>query len=466
MSGLAEWCLINGHTVSGSDLSSSPVINRLTRLGAHVVNEHRAQNVEPADLIVHSTAIPPLNVERTAAAQLGIPVLSRGELLGELSRGMQTIAVCGSHGKSTTTALLGCALRTVWPATVYLGAKCLDFNSSVHVGSHQRLIAEVDESDGSFLSFRADMIVLTGLSNDHVGHYGNRETLYAAFERFLKTGSRLYLPVACIDEPDIQTFLHQRQINARTYGFSESAHVRASELQQTDGHCTFRLHAPGGQNHNESGHEVMVRIPVMGRHNVLNCLAAISAGLQLGCSLDDLLTPLHQFKGVEKRLEKICETADQRVYIDYAHNPQKIAAALDTLASVYGRSSVVCVFQPHRFTRLQSMWDDFLSCFSQSACVVVLPIYSAGEKPPTEDLQEKFRQALQSTQPDLKIHTANSPCALSDTLFDTIRPIGKNGKSDPASEVTVTVFVGAGDVSNWAHPFLDRLRQDKCSSGH
>lgn len=456
MSGLAEWCLIQGHSVSGSDQARSATIDRLVNLGARFTLGHHAQNVGNADLVIHSAAVPAHNVEWTAARDRGLPVLSRGELLGELSRGLQTIAICGSHGKSTTTALLGCALRSVWPATVYLGAKCLDFGSSVHVSSNPRLIAEVDESDGSFLSVQADMILLTGLSNDHVSHYGSAAELHEAFHRFLRSGSRLFQPIACIDEPEIERFLKRYKLEAWTYGFSQSAVVRASDLTQQDGGCSFRLHIPAKSRLAPAPQECEVKLPVMGRHNVLNCLAALSAGLQLGFEPEDLLRPLQNFRGVEKRLEKVHETGNARVYLDYAHNPQKINAALETLAHVYGRASLICVFQPHRFTRLHSMWDDFLTCFKHTDTVILLPVYAAGENSPDGHMLERFQMQLGNAQPDLSILAANSPGTLSDLLFAKMAE--SSSESQTLSPLSVTVFVGAGDVWEWARPFLSRLK--------
>lgn len=455
VSGLAEWCLVQGQSVSGSDQACSPSIDRLVRLGARFTEGHDAANISNADLVIHSTAVPADNVELIAARERGLPVLSRGELLGEFSRGLQTIAICGSHGKSTTTALLGCALRAVWPATVYLGAKCLDFGSSVHVSPSPRLIAEVDESDGSFLAVQADLIVLTGLSNDHVSHYGTTARLYEAFHRFIRSGSRLFQPVACIDEPEIERFLSDHKISAWTYGFSPSAHVRASDLRQLDSGCTFRLHTPTNNKLDSGSRQYEVRLPVMGRHNVLNSLAALSAGLQLGFQPDDLLQPLQNFRGVEKRLEKIHENEQLRVYLDYAHNPQKINAALETLAHVYGRSSIICIFQPHRYTRLQSMWDDFLTCFKHTNKIILLPVFSAGESAPSVSILDQFRRALGDAQADLTIQSAKSPEELSDLIFDkmTHRP----SQPQTQSPISVTLFLGAGDVWEWAQPFLSRL---------
>ena len=467
MRGLAEWALLEGLVVTGSDRSSSEATRRLEALGARLRYAHDGQAVLTADLVVHSTAVRQDNPELCMARSAQRPIFSRGQLLGELSRHRQTIAICGSHGKTTTTALMGHCLRDLWPAHVYAGARVSNFGSSFHFGDSRRLIAEVDESDGTFLEVHNDLSVLTGLSNDHEGHYGSRESLYEAFATFLRRSSLLTKPIVCSSDPEVRDFVKSRKIDVLSYGFDDNADIVASQVR-FDGHISeFQVQVNPRRSDKvtvfsgQSFRPLAVTLPMLGSHNVLNALAVFAAGCQLGVSWEALAQAMKSFSGVEQRLERLCSLSGIDVFSDYAHNPQKIAALIETLNGAYGHDRVTFIFEPHRYSRLQSMWQDFVNALKRASRLWILPLYDAGEHPIAGIGRDELLVALkESGQTSGSLVDARSVAqALEPTSGDFSGILEKVTKAKPLHESQAVVFLGAGKSHQFAQYFAALLRK-------
>lgn len=467
MLGLAEWSLLEQLQVSGSDRETSAGAQRLEALGARIDYHHNGTAAADAHLVVHSTAIRDDNPELKLARGHGIPVLSRGQLLGELSRHRQTIAVCGSHGKSTTTALLGHCLREHWPAHVYLGARAHNFGSSFHYGDSRRLIAEVDESDGTFLDVRNDLSVLTGLSNDHEAHYGSREKLYDAFEQFLKQSSVLTKPIVCGSDPEIRQFVKNRQLDVMSYGFDPSCDISASNVlfRGPVSHFSVSL-SKKVQTARPSAFDsprgpVDVALPMLGHHNILNALSVFAAALQLGVPWESVVSAMRAFAGVERRMERMCSRGLVSVFSDYAHNPQKIAAIIETIQRAFGAGQVLCLFEPHRYTRLKSMWDDFIATLQSADNLRVLPIYDAGEAPITgisrQSLIEAINRGFNSDRSQSRGRKLAGGADPTEADFSGIlQEVLQNTRNN---EPCAVIFLGAGSSHKWARMFVSQLEK-------
>lgn len=452
MLGLAEWAIIEGLRVTGSDTRRTPATERLTALGATIEYNHSGSLVEQADLVVRSTAIRSDNPELLRAAAAGVRTISRGQFLGEMSRHRRTIAICGSHGKSTTTAMLAHALRGFWPAHVYLGAVARNFSSSFHSSNGARLIAEVDESDGTFLDFHNDISVLTGLSNDHESFYGSKAGLYNAFQKFMERSSLLTTPVACAGDPEVRDFIATRRMRCQTYGLTSDCEVYATEIKFNGPVSSFMVRSGSS---GPSLEPVSVTLPCLGSHNVMNALAVFAIAVQLGVPWPLIAPTLTTFSGVERRMERIFSDSRMDVFSDYAHNPQKIAAALQTLCDSYGRQKVLCIFEPHRYTRLHSMWAGFIDALGKCAKILVLPLYSAGESPIEGYGRRELVAALNAHHQG---NDAPGQCTQAadieptDTCFSGILDSVIRNRDSKAK--TAIVFVGAGYSHDYACQFV------------
>ena len=455
MLGLAEWAIIEGLRVTGSDSRRSPATERLSALGARIEYNHSGSYADHADLVVRSTAIRPDNPELLRAAAAGVRTISRGQFLGEMSRHRRTIAICGSHGKSTTTAMVAHALRDFWPAHVYLGAIARNFASSFHSGNGSRLIAEVDESDGTFLDFHNDFSILTGLSNDHESHYGSKTALYDAFQKFLEGSSLLTVPVVCAGDPEVRQFIKERNISCQTYGLTSDCDVFATDIKFSGATSSFIVKAGSS---NPAVESVSVRMPTLGNHNVMNALAVFAVAVQLGIPWTLIAPTMARFAGVERRMERIYSNPSIDVFSDYAHNPQKISAALQTLCESYGKDKVVCIFEPHRYTRLQSMWTGFIEALVKCGSILIAPLYSAGETPIAGIGRRELVEALRTNHQgnDAQSHrTQAADIEPTDAGFSGI--IDSVVRNPDTMRKTAVVFVGAGYSHDYACQFVAML---------
>ncbi len=374
MSGLAEVLLRSGFTVSGSDLGTSAVTGRLAALGARIAQGHTAKNLGSAQVLVVSSAVDENNPEVAEARRRGIPIVLRGELLAEVMRPKFGIAVAGSHGKTSTTSMIATMMIAAGlDPTVLIGGRLASMDSNARVGNGDFLVAESDESDGSFLLLNPILEVITNIDREHLDHYANIDEIRAAFLEFAGKVPFYGAVVACIDDANIAAILPQIRRRVITYGRSPGAHYRISE--ESCGHFSgeFRLTTAAS----DLG---LVKLHVPGSHNVLNAAAAIAIGIQAGLTPEAAIAGLAEYRGVDRRFQVRGEAAGVTVIDDYGHHPTEIAATL-AAARACRYNKVHMIFQPHRYTRTRALMDEFAGCFAKADSVILLDIYAASEKP-------------------------------------------------------------------------------------
>ena len=375
MSGIAEVLLSLGHRISGSDLKSSDLTKRLGSLGAEIVIGHSEANVCAAEVVVISSAVGEDNPEVVVARRNFIPVIPRAEMLAELMRLKSSVAVGGSHGKTTTTSLIGTMLtRAGLDPTLVIGGKLNHLGVNAWLGQGDCMVVEADESDGSFLLLNPTVAVVTNIDMEHLNYYSSLEHIKADFLSFINRVPFYGFSVLCLDDPNVQSLLPKVKKRYITYGFSAQAHISARNITCNSWGYSYEL-TQGGT---ELG---IVTVNIPGKHNVLNSLAAAAVGLEMSLSIEDVIGGLEDMKGVGRRFEKKGEAGGVVAIDDYAHHPTEIKATLDALTDCFARRRRVVVFQPHRYSRVESLFEDFLSAFNQADCLVITEIYSAGETP-------------------------------------------------------------------------------------
>ncbi|NLY40412.1 MAG: UDP-N-acetylmuramate--L-alanine ligase [Desulfovibrionales bacterium] len=374
MSGIAEVLLNLGYTVSGSDLVSSPVSQRLASLGAVIYVGHERSHVQDAQVVVRSTAVRDDNPELTEARLQAIPIIPRAEMLAELMRLKTSVAVAGTHGKTTTTSLLATIFKEArMDPTVIIGGRLNAYGTNAILGQGKYLIAEADESDGSFLCLLPRVSIVTNVDADHLDYYKDFDAIRDSFVHFMNSVPFYGLNVVCGDDPGVQSVLSQVRRPVLTYGFAETNVLRAEILS-----CTAGSHFAVYYQGNFWG-EVQLAHP--GRHNVLNALGAIGVALEAGVPKDDIIAGLAAFGGVGRRFERKGERNNVLVIDDYGHHPTEIAATLDTARACFPERRLVVAFQPHRFTRTQALFGDFAKVFEPADLLLLTEIYPASEVP-------------------------------------------------------------------------------------
>jgi UDP-N-acetylmuramate--alanine ligase len=373
MSGLAEILRTLEFDVSGSDLREGENTRNLQRLGVRIDVGHRAQNVHGADVVVYTSAVSSDNPELVEARLRGIPAIARAEMLAELMRVKYGIAIAGSHGKTTTTSLVATILRASgFDPTVVVGGRMASLSSNARLGAGDLLVAEADESDGSFLRLTPTIAVVTNIDPEHLDFYKTHEAVKEAFVAFLEKVPFYGLSVLCLDHPHVQDLLprvHRRHV---TYGLSSQAQYSARNIAFRGLSTSFVAYRRG-----EPLGEFTVRMP--GQHNVLNTLAAIAVADELEVPLDVMKEALATFHGVARRFSIVDVAEGVTLVDDYGHHPAEIEATLSAARNAYDKRILVA-FQPHRYTRTESLWDDFTRSFNKADVVLVCDIYAAGEK--------------------------------------------------------------------------------------
>lgn len=374
MSGIAEVLLDLGYKISGSDLNTSPVTENLEKKGATIYRGHAASHVEGVDVVIYSSAIDPKNPECQRALELHLPMIRRAEMLAELMRLKFGIAVAGSHGKTTTTSLVATIFQEAnLDATHIIGGIVSNLGGNARMGEGKFLIAEADESDGSFLQLSPIMAAITNIDDDHLDHYGTKEKIVEAFVEFVN--KLPFYGKAALNANDSVSWSIRERLKRPTvwYGMETKADYVASGISYSAKGTTFLLSfedRPVGK----------VESHLIGAHNVANTLAAIAVSHQAGVGWDMIFSGLLKFKGVGRRLEKIYEKGDFIVIDDYGHHPTEIAATIKALRGVDERRLTV-VFEPHRFTRTRNFWKEFQECFTGADEIYISPIYAASEAP-------------------------------------------------------------------------------------
>ena len=382
MSGIAEVLHNLGYSVSGSDRASTPVTARLAQLGVTVFQGHDAANIADADVVVTSSAIGEDNVELKAARERRTPVVPRAEMLGELMRFRRGIAIAGTHGKTTTTSLTASVLAEAgYDPTFVIGGQLNSAGANARLGTGEYLVAEADESDGSFLMLSPIMAVVTNIDVDHLENYGGDfGRVRQAFADFLHRLPFYGMAVLCIDDAEVAQMAHEITRTVLTYGIdNHEADVRALNVRQTGFEMHFDLQLPGRKD------VLPVRLNLPGRHNVLNALAAVAIGWQLGVDETALAGALAGFQGVGRRFHRRGELAlDQGTVLlvdDYGHHPSELQAVFDAVRGGWPERRMVVAFQPHRYSRTRDLMDDFARVLCEADVLVLTEVYPAGEKP-------------------------------------------------------------------------------------
>ena len=438
MSGIAEVLLNMGYQVTGSDLRRSESVERVERLGAKVFIGHDAANIEGAQVVVYSSAVPADNVEVLAARSRQVPAIPRAEMLAELMRLKYGIAVAGTHGKTTTTSMLAAVLAEGrLDPTVVVGGRISSLGSNARLGQGEYLVAEADESDGSFLKLSPTIAVVTTIDAEHLDHHGTLENLSAAFLTFINKVPFYGAAVLCLDQPNIQRLIPKVEKRIVTYGLESAADLTARRLELREMTSRFEVLQRGTLLG-----ECSLRVP--GRHNVLNALAAIGVGLDLELSFHTIQKALAGFSGVQRRFQICGEAHGILVVDDYGHHPAEIRATLAAAKAGFDRR-VVTVFQPHRYTRTLHLRGDFLTAFNQSDLLVVMDIYAAGETPIPYVTARALADDIRSHGHRDVTYLGNDRGRILDYLVDITRP----------GDLVLTL--GAGDVGQLGPDLLHRL---------
>jgi UDP-N-acetylmuramate--alanine ligase len=437
MCGIAEVLLNLGYQVSGSDLRTGEATERLAGLGGRIFQGHEAANVEGAQVVVYSTAVKPDNPEVVAARAQGIPVIPRADMLAELMRMKYGIAVAGSHGKTTTTSLVAAVLaRGGLDPTIVVGGRLRSTGSNARLGHGQFLVAEADESDGSFLRLSPAVAVITNIDREHLDHYGSLEELRQAFIYFANRVPFYGVSILCADDPQVRGILPQVTKRHLLYGTAPDAALRAEDVRLDAQGASFRVISDG----RELG---TVRLALPGLHNVLNALAAVAVGLEIEVAFGHISEALGTFHGVGRRFETRGEVGGVKVVDDYGHHPTEIAATL-AAARTLGRR-VLVLFQPHRYTRTALLHREFGTCFGDADKVWVLDIYPAGESPVPGVTARTIVQSAEALGHKQLIHIGDAGAAV-EAVAREARP----------GDLVLTL--GAGDVGKLGDQLLAKLR--------
>lgn len=444
MSGIAEVMHNLGYTVQGSDIADSYVIDGLRKRGIKVMIGHDADNLGDAAVVVTSTAVKAGNPERDAALERRIPLVRRAEMLAELMRLKNTVAVAGTHGKTTTTSLIAAMLdHGGIDPTVINGGIINSYGSNARLGASDWMVVEADESDGSFLRLDGTLAVVTNIDPEHLDHYGDFDAIKRAFVEFVENVPFYGAAIMCLDHPEVQAILPKiRDRRIITYGFSAQADIRGENVSPFPGGNRFDVVV-----RSRDGSQRMIAgivLPMPGRHNVQNALAAIAVGLEMGMADEAVAHGFDKFGGVKRRFTKVGDIDGVTIIDDYGHHPVEIRAVLSAAREgALGR--VIAIAQPHRFTRLRDHMDDFQQAFNDADMVFISPVYAAGEAP----IEGVDSTALVSGI-KARGHRSAATVTDADDLADKLAAI--------VQENDMVVCLGAGDITKWAAGLADAIR--------
>ena len=440
MSGIAELLLNLGYEVSGSDLKASAVTARLSQLGGRIYSGHDMKNIEGADVVVYSSAVSKDNPEILEARERYVPVIPRAEMLAELMRLKFGIAVAGAHGKTTTTSMVASILMhgNLDPTVVIGGRLDIWGGSNAKLGQGEILVAESDESDGSFMILSPTIAVVTNIDHEHLDHYGSMEAIRKAFIDFINKIPFYGLAVLCLDNEEIQGIMPHLNKRYLTYGMSSQADLRARDMVRGTLQTEFEL-----IYQNQSLGRVTVGKP--GTHNVLNALAAIGVGLELNVPLEDIERGLVNLGGLARRFQIKGEKSGVLVLDDYGHHPTEIVSTLETARTSWPDRRLIVVFQPHRYTRTKLLYERFAIAFNEADVLIVAPLYSAGERPMEGVDSEWLYRGIKEHG-----HKEVILCEDQEDMVKTLMGILTRGD--------VLMTLGAGDIYHLGERVLEQLR--------
>ncbi len=438
MSGIAELLISLGYKVSGSDLKSSPITRRLKKQGATIYIRHKKEQVKDANVCVTSTAISSDNPEVIQAKENMIPIIPRAEMLAELMRIKYSIAISGAHGKTSTTAMVSEVLNTAGlDPTVIIGGllKTLDTNA-LH-GKGEFIVAEADESDGSFLKYSPAVAIVTNIDLEHLDYYKGIDEIKEKFVQFINSVPFYGLSILCLDNEHIQNILPKISVRYTTYGMTAQADTQAKDIHFKGNQSFFTVF----HNKEKLGN---VTLNLAGEHNISNALASIATGLELNIDFEIIKKALEKIEGVKRRLEIKGEKKGILVMDDYGHHPTEIRATLEAVRRSYSKKRIIVLFQPHRYTRTRELFDDFTRSFYRSDILILLPIYAASENKIQGITSEKLLLGI-------KAHGHKNVSFAAD-FKKAISAIEKIIKKDD-----LILTLGAGDIYTLGEKLLDKL---------
>lgn len=451
MSGIAEIMYNLGYKIRGSDLASNVNTERLRLLGIEVLHGHNANNINGAGIVVISSAIKHNNPEYQAAISAKIPIISRAEMLAELMRSKIAIAISGSHGKTTTTALIACIFEAYGlHPTVITGGIMNNRATNAYLGDGDYFIAEADESDATFIKIPATIAVITNIDVEHLDFYKNFDNLISAFRKFIINLPYDGFAVACIDDITVQNLI--AKITSRkiiTYGIdSKNAHIQAFNINTDNGYSTYDVRIKAYNFHNEVI-ITQVTLPALGKHNILNSLAAIAIAVELNLDLNIIKDGFKNFKGITRRFTKIGEYNNITVIDDYAHHPAEIIATIDTARCIADKQQgrVIAVFQPHRYSRLKQLFSEFTHCFQLVDQLYISQIYDAGEQETYNLSHISLVNAIKSYYRSLYVMPINNLDDLPQIIYRQVKPYD------------IILLIGAGDITKFAAILLQQLKE-------
>ncbi|PCI63776.1 MAG: UDP-N-acetylmuramate--L-alanine ligase [Kordiimonadales bacterium] len=445
MSGIAEVLHNLGYSVQGSDLSKNANVTRLQGLGIKVLIGQKAENLGEAQVVVVSTAIRADNLEVVEAKDRGVPVVRRAEMLAELMRLKWCVSVAGTHGKTTTTSMVAAVLEEAGiDPTVINGGIINSYGTNARLGEGNWMVVEADESDGTFVKLPATIAVVTNLDPEHLDFYGTFEAEKEAFRTFLERVPFYGAAILCVDHPEVQALIaHIQNRKFVTYGLSAQADVRAVNIRPKSGTVSFDVEARSKAD--DSVRTIAdIHLPMPGNHNIQNALAAIAVALEMHVADDVLRQAFAKFAGVKRRFTKTGVVEGITIYDDYGHHPVEISAVLKAARDSF-EGQVIAVVQPHRYTRLESLFEEFCTCFNDADAVIVAPVFEAGESPIEGADQASLVQGI-------KLHGHRLVEAISDAgeLASVVGRLASSGD--------VVVCLGAGSITLWANDLPDQLR--------
>lgn len=451
MSGIAEVLYALGYQVQGSDMSDGANVERLREKGIEVFIGHDAKHIQDAAIVVRSTAIKEDNPELKAAREQRKTIVRRAEMLAEIMRLKWSIAIAGTHGKTTTTTMVGTMLEEAgYDPTVINGGIINSYGTNTRIGESDWIVAEADESDGTFTKLPATVAVVTNIDPEHLDHYGSYDNIKAAFRRFIDNLPFYGFAALCSDHPAVQVLipdLADRRVI--TYGYNPQADVRASNLRPGADGTHFDVTFAAWMNEGKEETLRDVFLPMLGEHNVLNSLAALTIAHEMGVAAPIMKTALKNFSGVKRRFTKTGESNGITIIDDYGHHPVEIKAVLKAARQAVEKSGkkIVAVMQPHRFTRLHDLFDDFCTCFNDADSVIIADVYPAGE------------ESIDGADKEHLVAGINERGHKDAVTLPDVKDLPRMA-ADIAEEGDYIVCLGAGSISKWAYDLPEQLDQE------